>query len=142
MYDNEKELAKGNHPDHEANERARNAKTTTVYPKGNQPDKDANGKNQSEEDKLKEEKHRADEVAKAEAEGGHNHGPHKSPLTPEDKKEQEADHEAAVKAEKEEAKKSADAIIEKNPVPKEEKKAAVLAHTNESSEESIQDIDR
>lgn len=63
-------------------------------------------------------------------------------MTPEDKKEKEADHEAAVKAEKEEAKKTADAVIEKNPVPKEEKKAAVLAHTNENSEESIQDIDR
>lgn len=137
MHENERELSKGHNPEHEANERAKNAKTTTVYPKSSQPDKDANGKNQSEDDKLKEEKHRADEVAKAEAEGGHNHGPHKSPLSPEDKKEQEADHEAAVKAEKEEAKKAADATIEKNPVPKEEKKAAVLAHKSESSEESI-----
>lgn len=60
-------------------------------------------------------------MGKAAAEGGS--GPTKSPMTPEQKKEQEANQAEARKTEMEEAKKAADAAIEKNPVPKEEKKS-------------------
>jgi len=79
-------------------------------------------------------------MGKAQSEGGS--GPSKSPLTPEEKKEREANSAEAVKNQLDGAKKAADAAVEKNPVPKEEKKALAQHKKEEKAEESISDIDK
>lgn len=63
-------------------------------------------------------------------------------MTPEDKKELEDAHAEAVKTEMEAAKKEADATVEKNPVPKEEKKALMQHVKEEKAEETIKNIDK
>merc|ERR1711865_199217 len=130
----EKKIADGKHPDEDLNNAARNAKTTKVYPPGNKPD----GQH-TDSEKVEEDLKRSAEMGKAQSEGGS--GPSKSPLTPEEKKEREANSAEAVKNQLDGAKKAADAAVEKNPVPKEEKKALAQHKKEEKAEESISEID-
>jgi len=109
-----------------------------VYPPGNEPD--ILKKQHTDMEKVEEDLKRSSEMAKAEKEAGN--GPYKSPLTPEEKKEREANSADAAKKQLEDAKKAADAAIEKNPVPKEEKKLLAQHKTEEKAEESISDIDK
>lgn len=131
----ERKIYEGKHPDEDINNAAKNAKVGKVYSKVTGADKNAEKVTESEHDRLKHEKERAEDIAKAEAE--HGKGPHKAPMTAEEKKAHEAENAAAVKEEKEQAKKEAEATVEKNPVPKEEKKLVQKNNLNEKQVESI-----
>jgi hypothetical protein len=85
VYPHERKIIDGKHPDEDINNAAKNAKTTKVYPPGSEPDHLK--KQHTDSEKVDEDKKRADEMSKAEREGGASTPPRKSPLTPEAKKE-------------------------------------------------------
>jgi hypothetical protein len=68
VYPHERKIIEGRHPDEDINNAAKNAKTTKVYPPGNEPD--SLKKQHTDAEKVQEDKKRADEVLKAEVEGG------------------------------------------------------------------------